>query len=134
VRFAPSLRDHPAAVYSIATGVYLLVLLWGPTAPRCANLIPILLIAALLVLGIELLRRQTAREFPDAQAGEAMERMRAWVDGHRGRSGRRRPRPAAAVGNGGARVSQLERLGLAARQRARSPMTNTGRRRGFLHG
>lgn len=105
---APSLRDHPAAVYSIATGVYLLVLLWGPT-PALRNLIPILLIAALLVLGIELLRRQTAREFPDAQAGEAMERMRAWVDGRRGGAPPPAVAPAAPVGNG-ARVSQLERL------------------------
>jgi hypothetical protein len=102
---APSLRDNPVAVYSIAAGIYLLVLLWGPT-PALRNLIPILLIAALLVLGIELLRRQTAREFPDARAGETMARMRAWNDKRRGRGA---AQPAATAGNG-ARVSQLERL------------------------
>lgn len=79
---APSLRDHPVRVYGAAALAYLLVLAWGPT-PALRHLIPILIIAALLVLGIELLRRQTAREFPDAHAGDGMHRLRAWVDGHR---------------------------------------------------
>ncbi len=105
---APSLRDHAVAVYSGAAGVYLLVLLWGPT-PAFRNIIPILLIAALLVLGIELLRRQTAREFPDAQAGEAMQRMREWIAARRGRGAAQPAAEPAATGNG-ARLSQLERL------------------------
>jgi hypothetical protein len=104
---AASLRDHPVAVYAVVGGVYLLVLLWGPT-PALRNLIPILLIAALIVLGIELLRRQTAREFPHARAGEAMQRMRAWIDERRGRGAPPAAEPAA--GGNGARVSQLERL------------------------
>jgi hypothetical protein len=73
----PTFRDHPVRTYSVAGILYLLVLLWGPT-PALRQLIPILLIAALLVLGIEILRRQAIREFPDEQSGDAMLRMRTW--------------------------------------------------------
>jgi hypothetical protein len=66
-RLAPVLRDRPALVYATVGSLYLVVLVWGPT-PAFRHLIPILLIAGLLVLGIETLRRQTAREFP-APAG-----------------------------------------------------------------
>lgn len=80
---APSLRDHPVRVYGAAGLAYLLVIAWGPT-PAFRHLIPVLIIAALLVLGIELLRRQAAREFPDARAGDGMHNLRAWVDRRRG--------------------------------------------------
>jgi Short C-terminal domain len=73
---APELRDHPARVYGAAATVYLLVLLWGPT-PAFRKVLPILLIAGLIVLGIEVLRRQTAREFPDAVGGETTQAIRA---------------------------------------------------------
>ena len=84
---APTFRDHPLRVYGIAGVLYLLVLLWGPT-PALRSLIPILIIAALLALGIELLRRQAAREFPDAHAGDTVARMRVWLDTRRARNGR----------------------------------------------
>lgn len=67
---APSLRDHPGIVYGVVGFIYLLLLLWGPTQ-ALRTFIPIVIIAGLIVLAIELLRRQTAREFPDAQPGEA---------------------------------------------------------------
>jgi hypothetical protein len=91
---APSLRDHPARVYGTAGVLYLLVLLWGPT-PAFRHWIPILLIAALLVLGIELLRRQAAREFPDAHAGDAVARMRNWFETRRARPARDGRQPVA---------------------------------------
>ncbi|HEY2600261.1 MAG TPA: SHOCT domain-containing protein [Thermoleophilaceae bacterium] len=112
---APSMRDRPWRVYASVALVYLLVLLWGPT-PALRQWIPILLIAAAIVLGIELLRRQTAREFPDAQAGDAMRGMREWWDTRRGRGA---PEdgitttavpPATAPQGNGARLAQLERL------------------------
>lgn len=81
---APTLRDHPVRAYGSAGFVYLLLLLWGPT-PAFRNWIPVLLMAALIVFGIELLRHQAAREFPDAHAGDAMVRMRHWLDTRRGR-------------------------------------------------
>jgi hypothetical protein len=91
---APTLRDHPVRAYGVAGLVYLLVLLWGPT-PAFRQWIPVLLIAALLVLGIELLRRETAREFPDALPGDAMARMRHWWDTRRGHAARDGQQPVA---------------------------------------
>jgi hypothetical protein len=82
-----------------------MVLLWGPT-PAFRKIIPIVLIAALIVLGIELLRRQAAREFPEAQAGDAVHSLReAWATRH----DHQKPVVVAAAGNG-AQVEQLERL------------------------
>jgi hypothetical protein len=102
---APSLRDHVGRVYGIAAGVYLLVLLWAPT-PAFKKPLPILLIAGLVVLGIEVLRRQTAREFPDAAPGEATERVRGWFSTHFSRH----PAAAETTTNGGRHIGELERL------------------------
>jgi hypothetical protein len=99
---APSLRDHPGRVYGVAAGIYLLVLLWGPT-PAFRKLIPILLIAGLIVFGIEMLRRQTAREFPDVPPGETTQALRARFSRDKG--------AAVHVGNGeGGHIADLERL------------------------
>jgi hypothetical protein len=104
---APSLRDEPVRVYGIAATLYLLVLLWGPT-PAFRKFIPILLIAGLLVLGIEVLRRQTAREFPDARAGDGAAALRGWFSSHFSRGGAVAA-PAATAANGDV-VQELERL------------------------
>jgi hypothetical protein len=69
--------------------------LWGPT-PAFRNVLLILVFAGLLALGVTMLRQQTALEFPNAQHGEALRRMR---------TGRRRAEPAAS-----GRVDELERL------------------------
>jgi hypothetical protein len=61
---APYLRDRPIVVYSV---VAFLFLLWLTIMPGINNLGQVLVIVALAVLavvGVELLRRQTAREFP----------------------------------------------------------------------
>jgi hypothetical protein len=94
---APSLREHPARVYAAVAGVYLLVLLWGPT-PALRSPIPILLIAALLVVGIELLRRQADAEFPGAREGDTMQRFRDWNDARRHRTN---GQPVGVVADGG---------------------------------
>src|SRR3954454_2246125 len=62
---APTLRERPGVAYGAVAFVYLLVLAWGPT-PALRNLVPIVLIAILLAVGVEALRRQAAREFPAA--------------------------------------------------------------------
>jgi hypothetical protein len=46
----------------------LLVVLWSPTA-TLREPIPVIGFAAVLFLGLEAIRRQTRREFPDARAG-----------------------------------------------------------------
>jgi len=110
---APALRHRLAAVYGVLATVYLLILLWGPT-PATRKPLGVVLFAALLVLGVELLRRQAAREFPQAREGETMERFKAWA------SARRRPVMPATTGSTAAvdlpvgpasgHVGELERL------------------------
>jgi hypothetical protein len=60
---APSLRDSPAVAYGVVGGVLLLLVAWGP-APALRNILWILFFAALLALGVTMLRRETALEFP----------------------------------------------------------------------
>jgi hypothetical protein len=83
---APHMRDRPALAYAVLAAILLLFIAWGPT-PAFRRPLSLLLIAGLLVLGMEVLRRQTAREFPDAQSGDAMARIRAWVDRRRPATG-----------------------------------------------
>jgi hypothetical protein len=91
---APPMRARPSMVYGAVALAYILVLLWGPTyATR--KLWGIVLLGALLALGVEMLRRQCVREFPDAQPGETADRMKAWFTGLRER---RRAAPAAVDG------------------------------------
>lgn len=72
---APSLRESPAMAYGIAGGLLLLLVAWGPT-PAFRQIAWICLFAALLALGVTMLRRQTAAEFPDAQSGDALRELR----------------------------------------------------------
>jgi hypothetical protein len=68
---APTFRDRAALVHGLLTAVVLLVLLWGPVGtPR--RLVSLVIVTALAFIGIEVLRRQAVREFPDAVSGEAM--------------------------------------------------------------
>jgi hypothetical protein len=62
---APTLRERPAVAYAGVFGVLLVVIVWGPT-PATRQVAYIVLFVVLLVLGVEALRRQTAREYPDA--------------------------------------------------------------------
>ena len=68
---APELRESPAVAYAAAGGLLLALVIWGPT-PAFRQLAWILLFAALLALGVTVLRRQTAAEFPGVQRGDAM--------------------------------------------------------------
>jgi hypothetical protein len=102
---APTLREHPAAAYGTVYGTLLLLVLWAP-APAFRQLGYIVAFAVLLTLGVHALRRQTASEFPGAQAGDTMASIRA------GRADRPQPgTPAVATaGATGGRVADLERL------------------------
>jgi hypothetical protein len=65
---APHLRDQPVVVYAV---VAVLFLVWLAFIPGINNLGQVLVIVALLalaVVGIEALRRQTAREFPSGSS------------------------------------------------------------------
>jgi hypothetical protein len=73
---APTLRERPAVAYVAAYLALLLVILWGPT-PATRQLPYIIGFIVLLALGVHALRVQTAREFPDAQAGDTGRAVRA---------------------------------------------------------
>ena len=97
---APYLRE-PRYAYGALAVLVLVLIAWGPT-PATRNALPALLLVALLALGVEALRRQTAREFPGASIEESVARIR---------------RRVATVGarrrvhtNGQPRLDELERL------------------------
>ena len=99
---APFLRE-PRFAYGGLGALVLLLLAWGPT-PATRKVLPALLLVALLALAVEVLRRQTAREFPHASREAAVRGMRRRLAAMR--SGERRP----AATNGSERLSELERL------------------------
>jgi hypothetical protein len=68
---APGLRDRPAVAYLVVAGVLLLLVVWGP-APALRNPWWILLFVLLLALGVTMLRRETAAEFPGIEHGQAL--------------------------------------------------------------
>jgi len=79
---APYLRE-PRFAYGGLALVVLLLLVWGPT-PALRKVVPALLLIALLTAGVEVLRRQTAREHPDASIEESTRRMREWFSSRGG--------------------------------------------------
>ena len=102
---APYLRE-PHLAWGAFGVVVLALVAWGPT-PAFRQVIGALLLIALLALGFELLRRQTAREFPDARREDSFRALRGWVRGIG-----RRARPAAtAAAAPDSRFGQLEQLG-----------------------
>lgn len=65
---APCLRDARLA-YGALAAIVLVILVWGPT-PATRAVLPALGLVALAALGLELLRRQTARERPNGGRGD----------------------------------------------------------------
>jgi hypothetical protein len=61
---APYLRDRPIVVYSVVAFLFLLWLTIMPGINNLGQVLVILVLAVLAVVGVEILRRQTAREFP----------------------------------------------------------------------
>ena len=95
---APWLRE-PGYAYGGLAAIVLVLIAWGPV-PSTRMFLPMVFLIAVLAYGVEVLRRQTAREHPDASREETLRRLRAWLSGltHRDR-------------DDGDRVEQLERLG-----------------------
>lgn len=97
---APYLRE-PRYAYGGLAVIVLLVLAWGPT-PATRKLLPALLLIGLVAAGVEALRRQTAREFPEASIEESVARMRGRLSGI--------GRPVRGGGAEEPRLDELERL------------------------
>ncbi|HEY2650350.1 MAG TPA: hypothetical protein VGI50_00410 [Solirubrobacteraceae bacterium] len=67
---APFLRDHPYYTYAILAFVLLLIFAWQPF-PATGTPVGIVVFSVLAVLGIAVLRRQTAEEFPASSGSGA---------------------------------------------------------------
>jgi hypothetical protein len=134
---APWLRDRPDIAFGVVVVALLILFAWGPIEAT-QQLTGILLITVLALFGAEMLRRQTAVEFPDAHAVAGMDAIREGLtnighslarggasvrsgiaslggggggDGHGGGGARERTGSSAAAGDGGAdQVDKLERL------------------------
>jgi hypothetical protein len=65
---APTLNFRPGMAWAIAGFLYLLLVLWGPTH-ELHQPAWIVILAAMVAFGVYALRRETLREFPDAQPG-----------------------------------------------------------------
>jgi Short C-terminal domain len=97
---APFLRD-PRLAFGAVLVLLLILVAWGPT-PATRQPLGLLLFAVLLGIGIEVLRRQTAREYPDATwGGVSMPKLRL----------PRRSARAAEPAEEPTRLDELERLG-----------------------
>jgi hypothetical protein len=68
---APYLRHHPVAVYSAVAVLFLLWLSFIPGINNLGQVLVIVVLAALAVVGVEILRRQTAQEFPPGPNGSS---------------------------------------------------------------
>jgi hypothetical protein len=66
---APHLRDRPAVVYLVVAVLFLLWLSFIPGINNLGQVLVIVMLAVLAVVGIEILRRQTAREFAPGPTG-----------------------------------------------------------------
>jgi hypothetical protein len=97
---APYLRERRVTTYTVVGLVFLVLILWAPVV-AFHKPIGLLLLAALLMLGTEALRRQAEAEFPDATFGGVGDRLRTSVPG-RGAAG-----PALTAHS---KVDQIERL------------------------
>ena len=111
---APWLRESPAATYGVVAAIVLLVIAWAPI-PATRMPIPVLIMIGLVILGTEVLRRQTEREFPDATVegtrasfSAGATRARRAVFGPHGATNGDRGGPAAEPMPD--KVAQLERL------------------------
>ncbi len=108
---APYLRDWRIA-YGATALVLLLVFLWGPTEGTRRPL-PALLLALLVIGGVEVLRRQVAREFPAAERGTAtrrLEQARTALARIRHETGGHLHRDGAGAGAALGPSAELERL------------------------
>jgi hypothetical protein len=112
---APTLRERPGVVWSLFAAVALIALIiWPPDSTR--QLVLALLFIALAGAGVEALRRETFREFPNARRGD-------WVAGMRRRARRASSEAGRRIGSAvkeitsddkhpdDAKLERLEKLG-----------------------
>jgi hypothetical protein len=102
---------QPRIAYGALVVLLALIFWWGPTQGT-RRLIPSLVLIGLLVLGVEVMRRQVIREFPDrVTTGSAEGIARRIADRMREARDRRLASRAGGPPPAEQRVAQLERLG-----------------------
>jgi hypothetical protein len=112
---APNLRDRPGLVWSIfGTLALIAVIIWPPDGTR--QLVLTLLLIALAGVGLEALRRKTAREFPGAKRGDWVQAMRQRASRTTAEAGRRLGSAVRGLTDDDrhpddAKLDRLERLG-----------------------
>jgi Short C-terminal domain len=104
---APFLREHPVPTYAITLGLLALLFLWDPI-PATGTPAGIITFTVLALFGTEVLRRQTAVEFPDARFGATKQALRARWASMRDRGGPTNAAPAASTTAG--QLKQLAEL------------------------
>jgi hypothetical protein len=62
---APTFRDHPVITYAVVIGVFLVLVAWGPFLSG-RRITAVVVLFVLLLLGLELWRRQSIRELEEA--------------------------------------------------------------------
>ena len=101
---APFLRERPVPTYAITLGLLALLFIWDPI-PSTGTPAGIITFTVLGLLGTEILRRQTAEEFPEARSGAATHAVRArWA------SMRQRTPAASATAGPASSSSTAEQL------------------------
>jgi Short C-terminal domain len=105
-QLAPFMRE-PRFAYVAFAAVVVLILAWAPT-PALRQPVTALILMILLLIGMEVFRRQAAREFPEPSLEELMQRAREGLRGmwERGRNTARQ----VSHGRQPDRMTQLERL------------------------
>jgi hypothetical protein len=98
---APYLRERRGTTYAVVGVIFLALILWAPVV-AFQKPIGLVLLAVLMVLGTEALRRQAETEFPDATFGGFGERMRGSVS--------RRPADEPQAPPRESKIDQLERI------------------------
>jgi hypothetical protein len=98
---APYLRERRGTTYAVVGVIFLALILWAPVV-AFQKPIGLVLLAVLMVLGTEALRRQAETEFPDATFGGFGERMRGSVS--------RRPADVPQASPRESKIDQLERI------------------------
>jgi hypothetical protein len=98
---APYLRERRGTTYAVVSVIFLALILWAPVV-AFQKPIGLVLLAVLMVLGTETLRRQAETEFPDATFGGFGERMRGSVS--------RRPADEPLAPPRESKIDQLERI------------------------
>jgi hypothetical protein len=104
---APFLREHPLESYAITLGIMVLIFIWEPI-PATGKPAGIIVFTVLALVGMFVLRRQTAEEFPDVEMGATTRRLRAWMSSLRG--GRKQPTPAPPLNGESSIPQQLQQL------------------------